>query len=390
MKALMLEAEWLPKSGYNTSVKENESHETTSASMVWKNPRLKLIEKDIPKSKEDEVLIKVGACGVCGSDVHMAASNEDGYMIYPGHTKFPCVIGHEFSGEIVEVGGKVYGLEKGDLVTAENMNWCGVCDSCRRGLFNQCQNLQEIGFTIDGAFAEYVAVKGKYCYKINSFRNIFKDTKDIYMAGAAIEPAAVSYNAIFSQAGGFLPGSTVAVFGAGPIGLTSVALAKNGGAAKVIVINKSSEFRLNKAKEFGADFTINPVELQKEKLDLIDYLSDITGGHGVDIAVETTGVPHKIMGTIVDSMAFGSKIVQIGLTSELTKIDLIKLQMKGIHLHGGYGHAGYGNFQNVINLIAAKRFEILKLISSKYNLDNGIEAISQAHSLNEAKIMVLP
>ena len=389
MKALMLEAEWLPKSGYNTSVKENESHETTSASMVWKNPRLKLIEKDIPKIREDEVLIKIGACGVCGSDVHMAASSEDGYMIFPGHTKFPCVIGHEFSGEIVEAGGKVYGLEEGDMVAPEGMNWCGVCDSCRRGLFNQCQNLQEIGFTIDGAFAEYVAVKGKYCYKINSFRNIFKDTKDIYMAGAAIEPAAVSYNAIFSQAGGFLPGSTVAVFGAGPIGLTAIALAKIGGASKVIAV-ELNEFRLNKAKEFGADFTLNLVELQKEKLNLVEYLCDITDGHGVDIAVETTGVPHKIMGTIVDSMAFGSKIVQIGLTSELTEIDLIKLQMRGIHLHGGYGHAGYGNFQNVINLIAAKRFEILKLISSKYDLDNVIDAISQAHSLNETKIMVLP
>ncbi len=389
MKALMLESEWVPKVGYNTSVKEEESHETSSASMVWKNPRLKLIEKDIPKIKEDEVLIKVGACGVCGSDVHMAESSEDGYMIFPGHTKFPCVIGHEFAGEIVEIGGKVYGLEEGDIVAPEGMNWCGVCDSCRRGLFNQCQNLQEIGFTIDGAFAEYVAVKGKYCYKVNSFRNIFKDTKDICIAGAAIEPAAVSYNAIFSQAGGFSPGSIVAVFGAGPIGLTAIALAKIGGASKVIAI-ELNEFRLNKAKEFGADFILNPVELQKEKLNLVEYLSDITGGCGINMAVEATGVPHKIMGTIVKSMAFGSKIVQIGLTSELTEISLIKLQMKGIHLHGGIGHAGYGNFQNVINLIATKKFEILKLISSKYNIDNAIDAINQAHSLNQTKIMVLP
>ncbi|MCJ7635995.1 MAG: alcohol dehydrogenase catalytic domain-containing protein, partial [Nitrososphaeraceae archaeon] len=349
---------------------------------------LKLIEKDIPKIREDEVLIKIGACGVCGSDIHMAESSDDGYMIFAGHAKFPCVIGHEFAGEIVEIGGKVYGLEEGDIVAPEGMNWCGVCDSCRRGLFNQCQNLQEFGFTIDGAFAEYVAVKGKYCYKINSFRNIFKDTKDIYMAGAAIEPAAVSYNAIFSQAGGFLPGSIVAVFGAGPIGLTAIALAKIGGASKVIAV-ELNEFRLNKAKEFGADFILNPVELQKAKLNLVEHLSDITGGCGINIAVETTGVPHKIMGTIVDSMAFGSKIVQIGLTSELTEISLVKLQQKGIHLHGGIGHAGYGNFQNVINLVAAKKFEILRLISSKYNFDNVIDAINHAHSLNEAKIMVL-
>lgn len=389
MKALILEAEWVPKQGYNTSVKEAESHETTSANMVWKNPRLKLIEKDIPKIKEDEVLIKIGACGVCGSDLHMADSSEDGYMIFPGHTKFPCVIGHEFSGEIVEMGKKVYGLEKGDLVAPEGMNWCGVCDSCRKGLYNQCQNLQEIGFTIDGAFAEYVAVKGKYCYKINNLRNIFEDTKDIYMAGAAIEPAAVSYNAIFSQAGGFLPGSTVAIFGAGPVGLTAIALAKIGGASKVIAI-ELNELRLKKAKEFGADFIINPVNLQKEKLNLVECLKDITGGNGIDMAIEAAGVPHRIMGIIFDSMAFGSKIVQIGMTSELTVISLIKLQMKGIHLHGGIGHAGYGNFQNVINLIAAKKFEILKMVSSKYKFDNVVDAISQARSLKATKIMVLP
>jgi len=208
------------------------------------------------------------------------------------------------------------------------------------------------------------------------------------MAGAAIEPAAVSYNAIFSQAGGFLPGSIVAVFGAGPIGLTAIALAKIGGASKVIAV-ELNEFRLKKAKEFGADFILNPIELQKAKLNLVEHLSDITGGYGINLAVETTGVPHKIMGTIVDSMAFGSKIVQIGLTSELTEISLVKLQQKGIHLHGGIGHAGYGNFQNVINLVATKKFEILRLISSKYNFDNVIDAINHAHSLNEAKIMVL-
>lgn len=159
MKGLIVTAEWNPKPGYTVSDFEKTTGKAITGNSIWKNPRLELKEVPDPTPGPKDVVLKVRACGVCGSDVHFYETDSDGYMLYPGLTKFPCVIGHEFSGEVVAAGKEVKDLKIGDMVTAEEMIWCGECIPCRNGYPNQCLNLEEIGFTINGAFAEYIVIE---------------------------------------------------------------------------------------------------------------------------------------------------------------------------------------------------------------------------------------
>jgi len=162
MKVIELSAEWDPKPNFKLGSKDFEGKLTYLGSQVWRNPIVRVVEKEKPQIKSNEVLIKLKRCGICGSDVHMAQTYEDGYIYYPGLTAFPVTLGHEFAGEVIEVGsqafnkrtGKLY--EKGEPVTVEEMVWCGECKPCCDGYPNHCERLQEIGFSIDGAYAEYI------------------------------------------------------------------------------------------------------------------------------------------------------------------------------------------------------------------------------------------
>ena len=168
MKALVLTAEWDPKPEYPLTDWERQTGKAISGYQVWRHPKMVVKEVPTPTIKPDEVLLRVKACGVCGSDIHFYETDKDGYILYPGLTKFPTTTGHEFSGQVVEVGSAVDDLVVGDMVTAEEMIWCGHCTPCRNGYPNHCATLEEIGFTIPGAFAEYIAVGAKYCWKLNA------------------------------------------------------------------------------------------------------------------------------------------------------------------------------------------------------------------------------
>ena len=216
MKALILDAKWEPRADYVVSDFEKETGKAVTGNSVWRYPELGVKDIEKPSIKPDEVLIKVKACGVCGSDMHFYETDKDDYILYPGLTKFPAALGHEFSGEVVEIGSAVDDLVPGDMVTAEEMVWCGHCRPCRDGYPNQCLNLEEIGFTINGAFAEYIAVPAKLCWKLNAIRDRYGDENKAYEAGALVEPTCVAYNGIFARAGGFKPGGYVTVFGTGP------------------------------------------------------------------------------------------------------------------------------------------------------------------------------
>ena len=127
MTGLVLEAEWEPVKDYVVSDFEKQTGKAVTGSSIWRNPRLSIKEVKVPEIKPDQVLIRVKACGVCGSDLHFNQTDDNDYMLYPGLTKFPSIIGHEFSGVIEKVGSKVKDFEPGDMVTAEEMIWCGEC-----------------------------------------------------------------------------------------------------------------------------------------------------------------------------------------------------------------------------------------------------------------------
>lgn len=382
MKGLVVSAEWSPKPGYVVSDFEKTTGKAITGNSIWKNPKLELKEVSDPTPGPKDVVLKVKACGVCGSDVHFYETDSDNYMLYPGLTKFPCVIGHEFSGEVVAVGKEVKDLKVGDMVTAEEMIWCGECIPCRNGYPNQCLNLEEIGFTINGAFAEYIVIGAKYCWKIDEIANRYGDKEKGFEAGALVEPTSVAYNGMFVRAEGFKPGGYVVVFGAGPIGLASIALAKASGASKIIAFEVSSK-RRELAKLVGAEFVYNPIETNPA-----EAIMEVTKGAGADLFVEAAGAPTKTIPEMEKTLAIGGKIVQIGRAAERVPVYLEYFQTHAGQIFGAQGHSGYGTFQNVIRLMASGRIDMTQIITSRFSLDDAVKAIEKTTRREDGKVMV--
>lgn len=387
MKGLVLTAEWDPRPEYKVSEWERATGKAVTGSSVWRTPRLSLETVAEPRVGPGMVLLRPKACGVCGSDVHFFETDDRGYMLYPGLTKFPVIIGHEFSGEIVEVGPGVTDLRPGDMVTAEEMIWCGECTPCRNGYPNQCLRLEEIGFTIHGAQAEYLAIGAKYCWKINALVERYGSKDKAFEAGALCEPTSVSYNAMFTRAGGFAPGGHVAVFGTGPIGFAAIALARAAGAARIVAF-EVSKMRQELARKVGADVVLDPVALERQGTKPRDAIMELTEGEGAAMLVEAAGAPPRTIPEMEAAMAVGGKIVMIGRASERAPVYLEHFQTHAAQIYGAQGHSGYGNFPNVIRLMAAGRIDLTPIITSRFPLSQGVEAVKKATRREDGKIMI--
>lgn len=384
MKALVLSADWEPKAGYAMSDAERETHRVVTGSSVWRHPKLTVQEVDKPKPKRDEVLIRVKACGVCGSDIHFYETDDDGYILYPGLTRFPTILGHEFSGVIEEVGKEVRGLVPGDMVTAEEMIWCGYCTPCRNGFPNHCENLEEIGFTIPGAFAQYIAIGAKYCWKIDSYLKRFDSEEKAFEVGALTEPTCVTYNAMFSRAGGFKPGAYVVVFGAGAIGLAGVGLGRAAGAGMVIAFEVSPQ-RRELAAKVGADYVYDPKTVKPAEV-----IMDLTRGQGADFVVEAAGQPQVTVPEMEKSLAINAKVVQIGRAAQRVPIYLETFQVRRSQLYGSQGHSGDANFPSVIRLVASGKLDLSPIITARFDLEHAVDAIAQSRARADGKILVIP
>ena len=223
MRGVTLVADWEPKEGFKLGPKDIDKRQTYLGSQVWKNPKIEIREYDIPKPGPGEVLIQVKACGICGSDVHMAQPDDDGYIYYPGLTGFPSILGHELSGVVVEAGpgaidkvtNKPY--KGGEIVCTEEMLWCGSCQPCADGYPNHCERLDEIGFNVDGGFAKYIVLPAKLLWSLEPLRRMYESEDDIFLAGSLVEPCSVAYNAVIQRGGGIKPGDNVVICGGGPI-----------------------------------------------------------------------------------------------------------------------------------------------------------------------------
>jgi hypothetical protein len=387
MKGLVLTAEWDPRPNYRVTEWERTNGKAITGSSVWRKPKLSLETLSEPRLSPRDVLIKPRACGVCGSDVHFLETDDQGYMLYPGLTRFPVIIGHEFSGEVVEAGREAGDLRPGDMVTCEEMIWCGECTPCRNGYPNQCQRLEEIGFTINGAQAEYLAVGAKYCWKINALVERYGSKDRAYEAGALCEPTSVSYNAMFTRAEGFKPGGHVVVFGTGPIGFAAIALARAAGAAKIIAF-EVSPMRQELARKVGADVVLNPIDLERQRTKPREAIMELTEGEGAAMLVEAAGAPPRTIPEMEASMAVGGKLVIIGRASDRAQVYLEHFQTHAAQIYGAQGHSGYGNFPNVIRLMASGRIDLTPIITSRFTLDQSVEAVKKATKREDGKIMI--
>ncbi|MBI4789122.1 MAG: alcohol dehydrogenase catalytic domain-containing protein [Chloroflexi bacterium] len=384
MKALVLDAQWDPRPDYAVSEWEKQTGKAITGSSVWRHPKLQVQTVPDPKPGPDDVLLKIKACGVCGSDIHFYEHDKDDYILYPGLTKFPTTTGHEFSGEVVEVGANVRDLKVGDMVTAEEMIWCGYCTPCRNGYPNHCVNLEEIGFTIPGAFAEYLAIGAKYCWKLDAIADRYGSVEKAFEAGSVVEPTSVAYNGMFPRAGGFAPGAFVAVFGAGPIGLAAIALARASGAGIVAAFEVSPN-RQAIAKTLGADFVYDPRKVSPSQV-----LMELSKGEGFDFMVEAAGAPNKTIPEMEKAMAINGKIVQIGRAAERVPMYLETLQVRRGQVFGAQGHSGDAVFPSVIRMMASGRLDMTQMITARYDLAKTVDAIAASGERFHGKITVKP
>ncbi|NQT61024.1 MAG: alcohol dehydrogenase catalytic domain-containing protein [Bacteroidetes bacterium] len=388
MRAFYVEAEWAPKPGYKLSKREAETKRSARGNSIWKNLKGSVVDRPEPEFNENQVLLKVGAAGICGIDAHLLQLDDDGYTKYDGHSKYPIITGHEFSGEVIAVGSKVKRLKVGDLVGIESMHWCGECDACRMGMFNQCQNLEEPGLTYDGGFAETAAVHEKYCYKLNDIVDFYGGDKDAaFELGAMIEPVGVAYNGLFVRGGGVRPGGHAVVFGMGPIGLAATALLKTSGAAKLICFETTEE-RQALAKKLGADYVFNPIKLSKEGLDAGEMLMDLTDGRGIALFAECAGATNATYPVMAKSLAIAGKTIQIGHTIGKTSVDLYPYQFNAGMISGSNGQSGQGIYSDVIALMASGRIDMRKMVTSRVPLEEIEEGIKLAGNRVAGKVLV--
>jgi threonine dehydrogenase-like Zn-dependent dehydrogenase len=388
MRAFYVEADFEPKAGYKLSEREASTRRAARGNSIFRNIRGSVVNRPEPKPKADEVLIKVGAAGICGTDAHLLQKDEDGYTKYNGHCKYPIITGHEFAGEVVEAGAAVKRLKAGDLVSVESMNWCGECDACRMGMFNQCKDLEEPGLTYDGGFAEYAVVRAKYCYLLNDIMKHYGgDKMSAFELGSMIEPTGVAYNGLFVRGGGVRPGGHVAVFGAGPIGLSAISLMRTAGAAKLICFEVSPE-RQELAMRCGADYAFNPVALAKENKNPSEVLMDLTNGRGIALFAECTGKTNLTYPVMEGALAISGKTVQIGHSLGKTSIDLYPFMFNAGGISGSNGQSGQGIYTDVIALMASGRIDPRKMVTGRLNLEDIQEGINQAENGVSGKILI--
>jgi threonine dehydrogenase-like Zn-dependent dehydrogenase len=388
MKALVIRAEWAPKPDYKPNEWEIRERIALRANKVYKNPTW-AVENDfpVPKIEPDEVMIRVKSSGVCGSDVHMLRKSEDGYTFFGGWAGFPCVPGHEFAGIVEEIGSKVDNVKPGDLVTVEEVQYCGKCDACRAGWMNCCKNMTQLGFESrnPGAMGEYIKAKDKFVYSLQPLKGAYSTDDEILEAGSLVEPTSVAYEGLFSLGGGLRnPGGHVAIFGAGPIGLACIQLLKTSGAAKIVVF-EPMKARAKLAKTMGADYVFDPTKQDQSPREMI---RDVTNGRGCAMLVEAAGNQSTTIPAMVGSLEAAGRIVNIGMSGERPSLDMLTLQYSEGSICGSMGHSGHGDFGNVINLMGAKRIDMRPAITSRYKLDDAVKAIISADQGNDAKVVV--
>lgn len=393
MRAVSLNADWDPRPDFELGAKDVDGESTYLGSKVWRNPRIEFVEKEVPVPGPTEVLIEVKACGFCGSDVHMLQSDDDGYIFYPGLTAFPCTLGHELSGEVVEAGdlainkrtGQPY--KAGEAVCCEEMIWCAQCQPCADGFPNHCERLQEIGFSIDGAFAKYIKIDARFLWSIEALREPYGEEK-MYLLGSLAEPLSVAFNAVIERGGGIRPGDNVVILGCGPVGAAACAVLKRSGAASVIV-SEPSKTRREMAMAMGATHTIDPTEVNAAEAVL-----DITKGVGAKIILEASGFPTVVWPDVEkiiwEGKTLNTTVVLVARADARIPLNGEVFQVRRASVVGAQGHSGHGTFPRVISSMAAG-MDVSPMITKQIGLDEVPENLVMLQTdRNEVKITVIP
>ncbi len=314
----------------------------------------------MPSIGHNDVLIRVKKTAICGTDMHIYNWDEWAQRTIP----VPMVVGHEFMGEIVEIGSEVKGFTAGDRVSAEGHITCGVCRNCRAGNRHLCRQTEGIGVNRAGAFAEYISVPAFNVYKLPD--EISDDIASLY------DPFG---NAVHTALAQDMVGEDILITGAGPIGAMAAAISKHVGAQNIVVTD-INDFRLNLARELGATRTVN---IQKEKLE--DVMSELNMTEGFDVGLEMSGAPAGF-NQMLDVINHGGRIALLGLLPNGAGINWDNVIFKGLEIRGIYGRRMFETWYKMSAMIKSG-LNIESIITHRMKADDfadGFELINSGHT----------
>jgi L-iditol 2-dehydrogenase len=329
---------------------------------------LELADLPVATAERGEILVRVAACGICGSDVH-------GFDGSSGRRIPPIVMGHEAAGTVAEVGRDVTGFEKGDRVTFDSTVYCGECANCLRGDINLCDRREVLGVSCDdyrraGAFAEFVTVPARIVHRLPIALS--------FQEAALLEPLAVALHAVSLVP--VAPDSSALVVGAGMIGLLLQQALRAAGCSQVFVADPD-ETRLALSKKLGATATLRD--------HVLEAIAELTNGKGVDLAIEAVGTTDAV-NTAIDSVRKGGSVVLVGNISPSISLPLQKVVSRQLRLQGSCASAG--EYPKTIELLSSGAIQVKPLISAVAPLADGPRWFERLHARepNLMKVVLTP
>lgn len=320
-------------------------------------------EIPVPRiEKPDQILVKVEACSICGTDVHITATPPN-YIATPN-----TVLGHEFCGRVVEIGSSVQNLAVGDRVVANPNNYCGTCEYCRKNLPNLCGHIEALGIDYDGAFAEYCVINCKVAHKIS---------EDVPAAVAAcVEPLACAVNGLNKV--NVRPGDSVVVIGAGPIGMIIAMLLEASGASDIYLL-ETAPYRLDFAKKLNPKWkVINPIVEKADDIILqdtsigADFVFDVTGSQAI---------------SAISKVRKGGTVVLFGVNWK-AKAELVQAQIttKEISVLGTW--LANATFEDAVRIVEKKAIDMEKLVTDIIPLDDFDKGLAKLARGEAVKVVV--
>ncbi|MDK1289240.1 L-threonine 3-dehydrogenase [Pseudoalteromonas umbrosa] len=322
---------------------------------------------DVPKPEmgHNDLLIKIRKTAICGTDVHIYKWDEWSQNTIPT----PMVVGHEYVGEIVDMGQEVRGFAVGDRVSGEGHITCGHCRNCRAGRVHLCRNTIGVGVNREGSFAEYLVIPAYNAFKIPD--NISDELASIFDPFGNAVHTALSFD---------LVGEDVLITGAGPIGIMAAAVAKHVG-ARHVVITDVNEYRLDLARKMGATKAVN---VASESLE--DVMEELGMTEGFDVGLEMSGVP-VAFNSMLNNMNHGGKIAMLGIPPSDMAVDWNQVIFKGLVIKGIYGREMFETWYKMASLIQSG-LNLEPIITHEFNVDDFQQGFDTMISGQSGKVIL--
>lgn len=333
-------------------------------------PGAEIVDVDIPTPGPDEVLAKVIATSICGTDLHIYEWNE---WARSRIKNIPQIMGHELCGEIIELGSNVKNIKKGAIISAETHIACGHCYLCHTGNAHICVNGRIFGVDVNGVFADYAIVPANNAWVLD--KKIPKDFASV------MEPLG---NAVHTVLAGEIIGNTVLITGCGPIGIMSIAVARISGATKIIA-TEINDYRIHLAKKIGADLVLNP---KHDKV--VKRILEETNGLGVDVILEMSGNPSAIKQAF-RSLRPGGRFSILGIPDKPMKVDFGKdIVFKYITVQGINGRLMFSTWHKTSRFLSSGRLNLEPIITHRLRLEEFEKGMELMKSGNCGKILLYP